>query len=226
MNEDGLARSAIATGDLPRLARGTAAIRSQGTAVRPDRHEGNHGEDVKEYTSLDLDADALVHANALQVSAAAFPYAELVDENRRRGRSAPEYELIDTGVFDADRYFDVFVEYAKVDAEDLLMRITVANRGPEAAAIRVLPTIWFRNTWAWSDRPHLGRLEARPSVQGTATIAAETRRYGRAGSTPTAIPRCCSPTTRPTPRGSPASRGRSTPRTASTTPSSTDAPTR
>ena len=73
----------------------------------------------------------------------------------------------------------MFVEYAKVDSEDLLMKITVANRGPEAAAIRVLPTIWFRNTWAWGGRSRRGHVEARPPVQGSATIAAETMRYGR-----------------------------------------------
>jgi hypothetical protein len=110
---------------------------------------------------------------------AAFPYTALVDENRRRGRGEPEYELIDTGVFDGNRYFDVFVDYAKLDSEDLLMEVTVANRGPEAATIRVLPTIWFRNTWAWGGRSRRGHVDARPPVQGSATIAAETMRYGR-----------------------------------------------
>ena len=80
---------------------------------------------------------------------AAFPYSALIEGNRRRGRAEPEYELLDTGVFDEDRYFDVFVEYAKAAPEDVLIRITVANRGLEAASIDVLPTVWFRNTWSW-----------------------------------------------------------------------------
>ncbi len=143
-------------------------------------NEGNHGEDVKEYYfHLDSTPTHSYMRMLYKYPQAAFPYTDLVDENRRRGRDEPEYELIDTGVFDGDRYFDVFVDYAKVDAEDLLMQITVANRGPEAAAIRVLPTIWFRNTWAWSGRADRGRLEARPAVHGCATIAARTHRYGR-----------------------------------------------
>src|SRR6185437_1473818 len=80
---------------------------------------------------------------------AAFPYAQLVTENRRRDRHQPEYELIDTGVFDDDRYFDVEVEYAKADVEDILVRVHVTNRGADAAPIEVLPTIWFRNIWSW-----------------------------------------------------------------------------
>src|SRR5688500_11245931 len=143
-------------------------------------NEGNHGEDVKEYYfHLDSTPTHSFMRMLYKYPQAAFPYAELVDENRRRGRDAPEYELIDTGVFDGDRYFDVQVEYAKVDAEDLLMQITVGNRGPEPATVRVLPTIWFRNTWAWSERPERGHLDAGPAVEGCAAIAAETRRYGR-----------------------------------------------
>ena len=87
-----------------------------------------------------------------------FPYAELLEKNRQRAKDQPEYELLDTGVFDEDRYFDVFVEYAKADVEDILVRITVENRGPQAARLRLLPTIWFRNTWSWGgtdDRPEL-----------------------------------------------------------------------
>ena len=83
-----------------------------------------------------------------------FPYSDLVNENRRRSKQDPEYELLDTGIFDEDRYFDVFVEYAKADVEDILIRITVANRGPEPARVRLLPTVWFRNTWSWGyDEP-------------------------------------------------------------------------
>src|SRR5258708_32459089 len=89
---------------------------------------------------------------------AAFPYTQLVEENRRRGKEQPEFELLDTGVFNDDRYFDVFVEYAKADTDDILIKIKVANRGPETAELRLLPTIWFRNTWSW------GRAKRRPEL--------------------------------------------------------------
>jgi hypothetical protein len=78
-----------------------------------------------------------------------FPYATLVEENRRRGRDQPELELVDLGVFDDDRYFDLFVEYAKVEPNDVLMRVTAINRGPDTARLRLLPHVWFRNTWSW-----------------------------------------------------------------------------
>jgi hypothetical protein len=130
--------------------------------------EGNHGEDVKEYYFyLDSTPTHSFMRYLYKYPQAAFPYARLVDENRRRGREAAEFELLDTGVFDEDRYFDVVVEYAKRDAEDLLVRITVANRGPEAAPIHVLPTIWFRNTWSWNGdgrRPVLRRDEGAPGA--------------------------------------------------------------
>jgi hypothetical protein len=83
----------------------------------------------------------------------AFPYAELVAENRNRGRDKPEYELIDAGVFAEDRYFDITVEYAKIDPEDILIRISAINRGPDPAPLHMLPTLWFRNTWAWGIYP-------------------------------------------------------------------------
>jgi hypothetical protein len=92
---------------------------------------------------------------------AAFPYANLVDTSRGRSRAEFEYELLDTGVFDQDRYFDVFVEYAKESPEDILIQITVHNRGPEAAELHVLPTLWFRNKWSWrgiADRPSLQQV--------------------------------------------------------------------
>src|SRR5258708_29829068 len=79
----------------------------------------------------------------------AFPYSDLVNENRRRTRLDPEYELLDTGIFDESRYFDVFVEYAKAAPDDILIRITACNRGPEAAPLHLLPTLWFKNTWSW-----------------------------------------------------------------------------
>ena len=112
--------------------------------------EGNHGEDVKEcYYYLDA-TPTYSYAKALyKYPQAAFPYVDLIEENRRRGRDRPEYELEDTGVFDDDRYFDIVVEYAKAGPDDVLIRITAANRGPNAAALHLLPTLWFRNTWAW-----------------------------------------------------------------------------
>src|SRR5262249_56497199 len=82
-----------------------------------------------------------------------FPYARLVEENRRRTSREPEFELLDTGVFDGDRYFDVFVEYAKAGPEDVCVRIEVCNRGPDAAPVHVLPQLLFRNTWSWGPRP-------------------------------------------------------------------------
>src|SRR6266480_7245997 len=115
--------------------------------------EGNHGEDVKElYYYLDA-VPSYAYARMLyKLPQAAYPYQWLIDENaRRRGSpTAMEFELIDTGIFDEDRYFDIEVEYAKADVDDVLMRITVHNRGPDAASIHVLPQVWFRNTWSWS----------------------------------------------------------------------------
>ena len=116
--------------------------------------EGNHGEDVKEYYYyLDNTPTHSYMKYLYKYAQAEYPYARLVEENRRRGRSSPEYELIDTGIFDDDRYCDVYVEYAKVDAEDILIRFTVTNRGPEEALLDLLPTLWFRNTWTWLPQP-------------------------------------------------------------------------
>jgi Glycosyl hydrolase family 63 C-terminal domain len=122
--------------------------------------EGNHGEDVKEYYFyLDSTPTHSYMKYLYKYPQAEFPYEQLVEENRRRGKLASEFELIDTGVFNDDRYFDVFVEYAKADVEDILVRISVANRGAEPAWVNVLPTIWFRNTWSWDQgtaaRPNL-----------------------------------------------------------------------
>src|SRR5919109_5482743 len=112
-------------------------------------NEGNHGEDVKEYYFyLDSTPTHSYMKFLYKYPQTEFPYTRLVEENRRRGRGTLEFELIDTGVFDDDRYFDVFVEYAKAAPEDLLVRIEVINRGPEAAPLHLLLTIWFRNTWA------------------------------------------------------------------------------
>ncbi len=112
--------------------------------------EGNHGEDVKEcYFYLDSTPTHSYMKALYKYPQAEFPYHRLSEENRRRSRRDPEFELLDTGVFVEDRYFDVFLEYAKVDTDDILIRITAVNRGPEAASLHLLPTLWFRNTWSW-----------------------------------------------------------------------------
>jgi hypothetical protein len=113
--------------------------------------QGNRGEDVKEYYFyLDSTPTHSYMKFLYKYPQAAFPYRLLVEENARRGRTQPEFELLDTGVFAEDRYFDVFVEYAKADVEDLCMRVTAVNRGPEAATLEILPTLWFRNRWSWN----------------------------------------------------------------------------
>ncbi len=112
--------------------------------------EGNHGEDVKElYYYLDSTPTHSYLKALYKYPQAEYPYEALVRGNRERGKQDPELELLDTGVFDGDRYFDVFAEYAKADTDDILIRITVANRGPETATLHLLPTLWFRNTWSW-----------------------------------------------------------------------------
>src|SRR5579862_3463195 len=121
--------------------------------------EGNHGEDVKEYYYyLDSTPTHSYMKYLYKYPQAAYPYDDLVKTNRARTRNDFEYELINTGVFDEDRYFDVFVEYAKESPEDILIQINVHNRGPDAVKIHVLPTLWFRNRWSWngeSPRPSL-----------------------------------------------------------------------
>src|SRR3989442_14931890 len=112
--------------------------------------EGNHGEDVKEaYFYLDSTPTHSYLKALYKYPQAEFPYERLVRVNHERSKTEPEFELIDTGVFDGQRDFDVFAEYAKADVDDVLVRITVANRGPEAATLHLLPTLWFRNTWSW-----------------------------------------------------------------------------
>ena len=112
--------------------------------------EGNHGEDVKEcYYYVDATPTASYSKMLYKYPQAEFPYQDLITANRERGRSDPEYELLDTGIFDDNRYFDVVVEYAKGGPEDLLMQVTVHNRGPDDAEIHVLPSLWFRHTWSW-----------------------------------------------------------------------------
>jgi hypothetical protein len=140
--------------------------------------EGNHGEDVKEYYFyLDSTPTYSYMKYLYKYPQAAYPYADLVETNRRRSKNDMEYELLDTGVFKEDRYFDVFVEYAKDGPEDILVRITAANRGPEAAGLHMLPTLWFRNNWAsWiaeSNRtPKKPGLKQIKAVAGTSEVAA------------------------------------------------------
>src|SRR4051812_35499579 len=131
--------------------------------------EGNHGEDVKEYYFyLDSTPTHSYLKMLYKYPHTAFPYTDLIERNRARGREDPEFELLDTGIFDQDRYFDVFVEYAKQAPEEILIRISVVNRGPEAAELRVLPQLWFRNTW-WRDtddpRPSLEEGPARRNAR-------------------------------------------------------------
>ena len=116
--------------------------------------EGNHGEDVKEYYFyLDSTPSHSYMKWLYKYPQREYPYQRLIEENQRRGGRGPEFELLDSGIFDDDRYFDVFVEYAKVTPEDMAVRVTVHNRGPEAAPIQLHPHLWFRNTWAWGPRP-------------------------------------------------------------------------
>ncbi len=113
-------------------------------------NEGNHAEDVKEvYFYLDSSPTHSYLKALYKYPQAEYPYDLLVAENRRRTRRDPEFEITDTNVFDNGRYFDVFVEYAKGNTDDILIRLTVANRGPDAATLHVLPSIWFRNSWSW-----------------------------------------------------------------------------
>jgi Mannosylglycerate hydrolase MGH1-like glycoside hydrolase domain len=140
--------------------------------------EGNHGEDVKEYYFyLDSTPTHSYMKYLYKYPQAAFPYADLVETNRRRSRNEFEYELLDTGIFNDDRYFDIFVEYAKAGPEDILVRITATNRGPEVADLHILPTLWFRNDWSlWiaeSNRsPEKPNLKQVRSAAGTSAVTA------------------------------------------------------
>ncbi len=130
--------------------------------------QGNHGEDVKEYWFyLDNTPTHSYMRCQYKYPQGAFPYEDLVSTNARRGKQDMEYELLDTGIFDQDRYFDVIVEYAKGEHDDLLMLVTAHNRGPDAATLHLLPTLWFRNTWSWGDevvKPTLTAAEASPGI--------------------------------------------------------------
>jgi hypothetical protein len=135
--------------------------------------EGNHGEDVKEcYYYLDATPTHSYNKALYKYPQGTFPYAQLVAENARRGKHEPEYELADTGAFDQGRYFDVTAEYAKAGPDDILMRVTAANRGPEAAALHILPTLWFRNTWSWGGKGENFPPRGEIALQGQARLRA------------------------------------------------------
>jgi hypothetical protein len=143
--------------------------------------EGNHGEDVKEYYFYLDNAPTHSYMKYLyKYPQAAYPYSDLVETNRRRSRKEPEYELLDTGVFNNDSYFDVFVEYAKASPEDTLIKITVCNRGPEEAPLHILPTLWFRNKWSWHRgalKPALRRVRAHNGAETIQASHAELGEY-------------------------------------------------
>jgi hypothetical protein len=142
--------------------------------------EGDHGEDVKEYYFyIDSTPTHSYMKYLYKYPQGEFPYRDLVETNRRRSREELEYELLDTGLFDDDRYFDVFIEYAKDGPDDVLIRITVHNRGPETARLRVLPTLWFRNTWSWGEdsRKPLLREEAPSAIRASHDDLGEYRLY-------------------------------------------------
>jgi hypothetical protein len=151
-------------------------------------NEGNHGEDVKEYYFYLDSTPTHSYMKALyKYPQREFPYRKLVEENRRRNRSDFEYELLDTGVFDGDRYFDILTEYAKASSEDVLIRISATNRGPAEADLSILPTIWFRNTWSWGRddyRPALREIQLLSipkeyGIPGSGVIEVEHKNYGK-----------------------------------------------
>src|ERR1700730_12513172 len=142
--------------------------------------EGNHGEDVKEYYYY---LDATPTSSYLQFlykyPHAAFPYDQLREENAKRTRHQPEYELIDTGVFAENRYFDIFVEYAKVTFEDIVVRITAWNRGPQPARLHLLPSLWFRNRWDWGDAYNTPQVARVPGFHGGELFELTEFHYGQ-----------------------------------------------
>ncbi len=142
--------------------------------------EGNHGEDVKEcYYYLDSTPTHSYMKALYKYPQRAFPYDWLLAENRSRTRQDPEFELVDTGIFDDDRYFDVFTEYAKAAPDDVLIRIRVHNRGPEEAVLHLLPTIWFRNVWSWGLGTRRQRVRAGETHASHTTIDLDSEYYGR-----------------------------------------------
>ena len=143
-------------------------------------NEGNHGEDVKEcYFYLDSTPTHSYMKMLYKYPHAEFPYQRLVDENRRRGRSEPEFELYDTGVFRENRYFDIFAEYAKGSDEDIFIRFTAWNRGPEAATLYLLPTLWFRNTWSWGSDLRRPVIRRATPLDGILSAELQHWQYGK-----------------------------------------------
>jgi len=143
-------------------------------------NQGNHGEDVKEhYFYLDSTPTHSYMRMLYKYPQAEFPYRQLVEENRKRGRGAPEYELQDTGVFGENRYFDVFLEYAKADSEDILIKITATNRGPDPADLHLLPTVWFRNTWSWGKDLRRPAVRKSPACLNSVCAELEHWQYGK-----------------------------------------------
>ena len=142
--------------------------------------EGNHGEDVKEYWFyLDSTPTHSYMKCQYKYPQRAFPYEDLLSTNGSRGKQEMEYELLDTGIFDEDRYFDVVVEYAKAGPEDILMLVTAHNRGPDAATLHLLPTLWFRNTWSWGDDVPKPTLDGRRRGAGSRRRSCFSPRAGR-----------------------------------------------
>jgi len=143
-------------------------------------NQGNHGEDVKEYYFyLDSTATHSFMRMLYKYPQNEFPYERLIEESQRRGRNQPEFELLDTGIFSGNRYFDLFVEYAKADVEDILIRITAVNRGPEAATLHVLPQFWFRNTWSWGKDLRRPVARKAANVPGSACVELQHWQYGK-----------------------------------------------
>jgi len=141
--------------------------------------EGNHGEDVKEYYFyLDSTPTHSYMKYLYKYPQAMFPYTQLADENRKRGKREPEFELMDTGVFSENRYFDVFIEYAKAAPEDILIKITACNRGPQEAQLDLLPTMWFRNIWSFGEKHGHPKLWRVADCTNAVVVEAQESRYG------------------------------------------------
>ena len=188
--------------------------------------EGNHGEDVKEYYFYLDNLPSHAYMKFLyKYPQQAFPYEQLRAGEPRRSRLEPEYELLDTGIFDDDRYFDVFIEYAKAGPDDLLVRISAINRGPEAAPLHLLPTLWFRNDWSWT--PGHARPRSAPTPRAPTCWPPRIPSWRRTGCTSTPPDEAAVHRQRQQPRAAVGrSRPAALPRTPSTTTWSTAAPTR
>src|SRR5947208_13600538 len=144
-------------------------------------NEGNHGEDVKEYYFyLDATPTHSYMKYLYKYPQQEYPYGRLIEESRRRSSREPEFELLDSGLFDDDRYFDVFIEYAKAEPEDTVIRIEAVNRGPEDAPLHLLPHLWFRNTWAWGAEPRPEpSIRLGPTGAGYSSLLADDSATGR-----------------------------------------------